>query len=148
MSKVSEQEMKVSKFYQILEADNDSIMPSEKMDAIILKAAAVNPNQYKKRNRYFMQLSVAASIVIMTTVTLQMTVLKEQLSTENSELSYRKQPMYMLQRSKPVSADEMVGVMAGLFEKGDLEKAKILYKRFKLRYPNHVLDSGLNDALK
>lgn len=148
MSKVSEQEMKVSKFYQTLEADNDSIMPSEKVDALILKAAAVNPNQYKKRNRYFMQLSVAASVVIMVTVAFQMTVLKEQLSTENNELSYRKQPMYMLQRSKPVSADEMVGLMTGLLEKGDLEKAKLLYKRFKLRYPNHALGSNLNNALK
>ena len=147
MSKVSEQEMKVSKFYQTLEAGNDSIMPSEKVDAIILKAA-VKPNQYKKRNRYFMQLSIAASVVIMVTVALQVTFLKEQLSTENNELSYRKQPMYMLQRSKPVSADEMVGLMTGLLEKGDLEKAKILYKRFKLRYPNHVVNSNLNDALK
>lgn len=148
MSKVSEQEMKVSKFYQTLEADNDSIMPSEKVDSIILKAAVVNPNQYKKRNRYFIRLSVAASVVIMVTVALQMTVMKEQLSMENNELSYRKQPMYMLQRSKPVSANEMLELMTSLHENGDLEKAKILYKRFKRRYPNHVLDSNLNNALK
>ncbi len=148
MSNVSEEEMKVSKFYQTLEVDKDSIMPSEKIDAVILNAAVESPKKYKKRNKYFMQLSVAASVVIMVTVALQMSFLKEQILIESNESSFRKQPMYMLQRSKPISADEMVGLMAGLFEKGDMEKAKLLYKRFKLRYPNHVLDSSLNDALK
>lgn len=148
MSNVSEEEMKVSKFYQTLEVDKDSILPSDKMDAMILKAATVNPKQYKKRNKYFMQLSVAASVVIMVTAAMQMSFLKEQILMESNESSFRKQPMYMLQRSKPVAADEMVGLMTGLLGKGDMEKAKLLYKRFKLRYPNHVLDSNLNDALK
>lgn len=147
MRKNSEDKIMVSEFYKSLEPNNDSVAPPESVDEIILKASLIKVKRNKKINKYFIPLSIAASLVAIGTIVLQMTVINNQTSQYN-DLTLRKQPMYMLQRSKPVSADEMIKSINDLVGKGKTEQAKVLFKRFNLRYPNHDINTDLRNSLQ
>lgn len=147
MKKNSEDKMIVSEFYKSLDSNSDSIAPPESADEIILKASLIKVKRDKKINKYFIPLSIAASLVAVGTVVLQMTVINNQTSQYN-DLPLRKQPMYMLQRSKPVSADEMIKSINDLMGEGEVEQAKVLFKRFDLRYPNHDFNTDLRQLLQ
>ena len=149
MNKVSEEEKFVSQFYHSIEKDDELVMPPANVDSLILKAAttAVKAGKDRKRNKYLMPLSAAASVLIIVTVALQVSVINNQSSPGHNELSVRKQPMYMLQRSKPASAEEMVVLLTDLLDKGDIDQARILLKKIKVRYPDVILNSDLIDRL-
>lgn len=148
MSETTEEEMKVSIMYQSLKSAEDHIMPSSNVDAMILKSAEINSSQFKKRSKHLLPLSIAASIVILLTVVSQVSVVTEQTIVGPGELSLHKQPMYILQRSKPATANEMENLMKGLLENGDIEQAQVLLKKLTQRYPDYQLDSSMNDMLK
>lgn len=147
MSRTIEEE-KVSQLYHSLESDAESIVPPAKVDSFILKAAAVKVEKHRKKNKFFIPLSAAASIVIIVTLALQTSVIRNKTVTEYNELTVTKQPMYMLQRAKPVSADEMMQHVNDLHNEGDFEQARLLFKKLKTRYPEYKFSADLSDKLK
>ena len=142
-------EKRVSDFFHSMEKSESSMEPSVELDAIILKAAADHtvkaPN--RSRNKYFLSLSAAASVFVVVTIALTMSVMTSD-GVEYQQQTIIKQPMYMLQRSKPASANEMTLHINTLLDKGDIEHARILFKKMKVRYPNHKIETELAERLK
>jgi len=141
-------EKKVSKFYHSIERSDKSTQPPASIDAAIIKAAEQAGKVENKKNyyQYFVPLSAAASIMVVVTIALQLTVFSEENSGANNQ-AIQKQPMFMMQRSKPVAAEEMVRLMSVHLDKGELPQAKLLYKKIKKRYPEYQLNESLLNKL-
>jgi len=142
-------EKNVSKFYHSIELSDQSKQPPASIDAAIIKAAeqAGKIENKKSYNQYFVPLSAAASILIVVTVALQLSVFSEQNSGVDNQV-IQKQPMFMMQRSKPVAVEEMIRLMSVHLDKGELPQAKLLYKKIKKRYPEYQLNESLESKLK
>jgi len=141
-------EKNVRKFYHSIEQSDKSVQPPTSIDAAIIKAAeqAGKIEKEKKHYKYFVPISAAASVLIVVTLALQLSVFSEQKSDLNNQ-AIQKQPMFMLQRSRPVAVDEMVRLMTAHLDKGELSQAQLLYKKIKKRYPEYQLDKSLLNKL-
>lgn len=150
MNKVSEDEQMVSQAYQSFKVISENVMPPADVDSYIQKKAsdAIAADNIKKRNRIFIPLSAAASLLIVVGVVLNVAVFNNQSSDQAVSASVHKQPMFMLQRSKPVSADEYVTDINAFLEQGNIEQARMMYKKFVYHYPQHEKRDFLYEQLK
>ncbi|MDH5423426.1 MAG: hypothetical protein OEY29_00360 [Gammaproteobacteria bacterium] len=142
------EEQKVSQFYHSLESAASTVVPPPEVDDFILKAAAGKAEKQRKKHKLFIPLSAAASVVIIVTVVLQTGVIRNNSATEIDGVVINKQPMYMLQRAKPATADEMIQHVKQLLDEGNIEQARELFIKFKTRYPEYKLRAGLSEKLK
>ena len=148
MSNISD-EKNVSKFYHSIEPTDESTQPPSGIDAAIIVAAEqAGKNEKKKRHyQYFVPLSAAASVLIVITLAMQLTVFSDQEPVVRNQ-TVQKQPMFMLQRSKPVAIEEMLRLMNAHLDKGELSQAQLLYKRIKQRYPEYQINETTLNKLK
>jgi len=142
-------EKNVSKFYHSVMLTDESEQPPANIDAAIIKAAeqAGKIEKKKRHYQYLVPLSAVASVLIVVTLALQLSVFSEQKLNINNQTT-QKQPMFMLQRSKPVAVEEMVRLMSTHLDKGELSQAQLLYKKIKQRYPEYQLHESLKNKLK
>ena len=135
----SPHEKELSQVYQSL---NQGIEPPDKVDDYIRNAAAESlSSRVASKNKLLWSLSVAASIVIVAGVVLKMAVFSNDTAVYTS--SSNKQPMYLLQRSKPASKEMMAIRLENLIDNHELEQAKIVHNKIRHFYPEYQFDSEL-----
>ena len=147
MNKKTDEKL-VSEFYHSIEENEGSAVPSHELDSLIIKAAVDGSKSSSKKNKYFLPLSAVASVLVIVSVALTMSVVNDSDTLEYQKNNIIKKPMYMMQRSKPATAIEMVDHVNALLDKGELEHARILFKKIKVRYPNHSIEMELAERLK
>ncbi|MDH5393274.1 MAG: hypothetical protein OEY11_08830 [Gammaproteobacteria bacterium] len=148
MNKISEQQKLVSDAYQLSKTDEGALAPMAATDAFIQQAAAQAIACDKvKRNSLLLPLSAAASVLIVAGIVLKMAVFTNDAAVNGAVVVNKKQPMYMLQRSKTVP-EEMLLQIKTLLEQNETDQARSLYKKFHHRYPLYEIDSDLREKLQ
>lgn len=136
----SPQEKELRQVYQSL---NQGIEPPDEVDAFIRKVAAESlSSRVTGKRKLLWSLSVAASIVLVAGVVLKMAVFSNE-TTGYTNSSHNKQPMYLLQRSKPASKEMMVIQLEALIDNNELEQAKIVHNKIRHFYPEYQFDLEL-----
>ena len=141
-------EKSVSQAYSLLKSQSQQIMPPAKLDeSIRLAASKVNSSaSFRNRNKFLWSASVAASVLIVAGVVLKIAVFSNSTDTYSTAI-HNKQPMYLLQRSKPVSEKVMILQLEKLIDNNEVEQAKIVFKKFRHYYPEYQFGAELNKKL-
>ncbi|MDH5518432.1 MAG: hypothetical protein OEY36_11545 [Gammaproteobacteria bacterium] len=149
MSQNSEQQRLLSEAYQSAKAADNMIVPMAKTDVIILQAAAqaVATAGFKQK-RFMLPLSAAASILIVAGVVLKIAVFSNDPALSSAVTVNKKQPMYMLQRSKHSAEEIMLQQINLLLDQGESAQARSLYKKFLDLYPHYDVSAGLREKLQ
>lgn len=149
MSQISEQQKQISDAYQLLKSDDKCIAPLASTDEYIQQAAAQAVGHGElKRSRFLLPLSVAASVMLVSGIVLKMAFFSNDVTVTNAVTVIKKQPMYMLQRSKHSAEEIMLQQIHLLIDQGESAQARSLYKKFLHRYPHYEVDNGLREKLQ
>lgn len=151
MSQKSSDEQLVSQHYHALKKTELIPEPDCQVE-INIKQAAMNAVGHKpavaRANKYMWPLSIAASILLVSGVVLKLAIIDQGEGVNHSVIVDSKKPMYMLQRSRPASAEGMVLQLETFLNHGEIDKARQLHKKFRYYYPEYKLNAGTVDKLK
>jgi len=142
-----EDEKHVGQAYRSMSQFSQSVEPSAELDDLIKQSASkpIINDQRKKYNYRF--ISIAATVVLTLGVVLKLTIVGQDVSITQSSASDDKKPMYMLQRSRPVSETNMILQIETHLSDGEISKARQLHKKFRHYYPDYKIDTSLSEKL-
>lgn len=138
MNDHNEDHADVSHVYRSLRSD----MPPTALDQSIRQAAR---DEFRQRatpfRKYFIPVSIAASFILISAVLVNVLFLSPQPNQLAGHLS--KQPMHMMQRSKPPAPEVMITQIEMLLDKNAVGDAGILHQKFRNLYPQYKLPTEL-----
>ncbi len=146
----SSNETEVSKAYQLLNQTPHDAVPPSVIDQKIKKAAAqsINGHLAMPKKRFIVPVSIAASILLASVVGLNL-VMQDVTELQDAGVHVdAKKPMFMLQRSKPASAENMAVQLSHYLDRGEIDKARQLYKKMNYYFPEHLLNPELAERLR
>ena len=148
MNDYSEDKKQVSQAYHAMSQSQETAEPLSSVD-VAIKAAATRPVNSESFTKYrFRNVAIAAAVVLTMGVVLNVAFIDQPASDAYSSLNDEKRPMYMLQRSKPVSASIMMEQINSYLDQGEISKARQLHKKFRYFYPDFNVDTLISEKLK
>lgn len=146
----SSNEADVSKAYQLLNQTPHGAEPPSVIDQKIKKAAAqsIDGHLSVPKKHFIVPVSIAASVLLASVVGLNLMMQDDaEIQAAGIHLDAKK-PMFMLQRSKPASAENMAVQLTHYLDQGEIDKARQLYKKMNYYFPEHLLNPELAERLR
>jgi len=146
----SSDETRVSQAYQQINQTQQAVEPPNVIDQKIKIAAAesIDGHQSMPKKRFIVPVSIAASILLASVVGLNL-VMQDVAELQDPGIHVdTKVPMFMLQRSKPASVENMSVQLSHYLDQGEIGKARQLYKKMNYYFPEHLLNPELAERLR
>jgi len=146
----SSDEAKVSQAYHLMNQTQQVCEPPSEIDQKIKIAAmqSIDSHPSTQKKRYIVPVSIAASILLASVVGLNLMMQDTAVLQDTGISADSKKPMFMLQRSKPASIENMAVQLSRYLDQGDIDKARQLYKKMNYYFPDYQFKADLSERLR